>query len=74
MQGRQGSWQFILSVHTVHLLDQCSCELDGEEHLEVVGEFKYSGSTSSQGYSLDHEVDRQISKASHTFHGLYRVV
>ena len=40
---------------------------DGGEHMEVAEEFEYCGSTISQDYTLDHEIDRQISKVSQTF-------
>ena len=40
----------------------------------MVEEFEYLGSTISQDCSLDQEIDRWISKASHTFCSLYRVV
>ena len=42
--------------------------------MEVVQEFEYLNSTISQDFSLDHEVDRRISKASRTFYSLYGVV
>ena len=45
-----------------------------EENVDVVEEFEYLGSTISLDCSLDHEINRRISKASCTFRSLYRVV
>ena len=46
----------------------------GEEPVAVVEEFEYLGSTISQDCTLDREISRRISKASHTFRSLYRVL
>ena len=47
---------------------------DGGEHVEVMEKSEYLDSTISQDCSLDHKVDRLISKASRTFCSLYRVI
>ena len=46
----------------------------GEEPVAVVEEFEYLGSTISQDCTLDREIRRRISNASHTFRSLYRVL
>ena len=76
-------WQNILATfwktrmlfwhHTRPML-QVSVVGTKEENVEVVEEFEYLGNTISQDCSLDHEINRRISKASRTFCSLYRVV
>ena len=67
----------VLAVHPLcaHSAPPKSVQLgDGGEHVEVVEEFEYLGSTISQDCTLDHEIDRRVSKASRTFRSLYRVL
>ena len=45
-----------------------------EDPVAVVEEFEYLGITISQDCTLDREISRRISKASHTFRSLYRVL
>ena len=51
-------------------LSDCS----GEEPVAVVEDFQYLGCTISHDCSLDREFSKRISKASQTFHTLYRVL
>ena len=42
--------------------------------VEVANHFEYLGSTVAQDCTLDQEVSMRISKASHTFSSLYKVL